>query len=98
MNTLFLVLSAVAVVVIIVAWFMVTRLRRRIPGGVIGRTCNVLGQFIGLYAVGFIAVPFTPVVPECSRNIILGILFISAGVFAIVVIRIFGRIATELGI
>jgi hypothetical protein len=97
MNALFYLLNSVAVIMILFAWYKINALRRRIPGGLVKAVCNVLSEFIGLFALGFLAFSLFPLLPEVSREIMLSLVFISAAGFSIIIINFFSTIAVESG-
>jgi hypothetical protein len=97
MDSLSLVLHAGAVVAIVFAWYKVTALRRRIPGGLVKATCNLLGEFIGLFALVCLALSFSSVLPEGSREMLVGIVLVFAAAFSITVINFFSSLADESG-
>ncbi len=80
------------------AWLRVYRLRKRIPGGVMKAACNILSELIGLFFAGYLAVPFYPMLPEYSQEVLTGIMFLFAALFAVIVINLFQMILDEAGV
>ena len=80
------------------AWVRIFRLRRRIPGGVMKTACNILSELIGLFFAGYLAVPFYSMLPEYSREVLTGIMFLFAALFAVIVINLFQMILEEAGV
>jgi len=97
MDSLFYLLNFAAVSTILFAWYKITRLKKRIPGGIVKATCNVLSQFIGLFTIGFLALPLFPQLPEASKELLVNVVFISAAAFSIIVINFFSRLAADNG-
>ena len=97
MDALHYLLNSLAIVVIGIAWYKVAALRKRVPGGIVKAVCNVLSQFIGIFALGFLALSFFPYLPELSREVMLCLVFICGGTFSIIIINFFSSIATESG-
>ncbi len=97
MDTLFYLLNAVGVVIVLFAWFKISRLKRRIPGGIVKATCNLLSQFIGVFAIGLLALPMLHELPEISMEVLVNIELICAAVFSIIVINFFNDLASESG-
>ncbi len=97
MDTFFYLLNAVGIVIILLAWFKIIRLKRRIPGGVVKATCNVMSQFIGIFAIGLLALPLFRELPEFSREALINIELISAGVFTVIVVNFFNDLASDSG-
>jgi len=97
MDAIFYILDFVAVVTVLFAWYKILSLRKRVPGGVVRAVCNVLSEFIGLFALGFLAFSFFPLLPEMSREIMLGFLTVGAAACSIMMINFFSEIAAEAG-
>jgi len=75
----------------------ITKLRRKIPGGVMKSTSNVLGEFVGLFTIGYIALPLYPMLPQISKDILVAVMFLFASIFAVIVINLFCMLAADLG-
>ena len=97
MNSLSYVLHIGAIVTMILAWYKITALRRRIPGGIVRSTCNLLGEFIGLFALVCLALSFSSLLPEGSREMLVGIVLVFAAAFSMTVINFFSDLAQESG-
>lgn len=98
MDYLFYGLSIAAVMTISIARYRLERLRRRVTGGVVRTKFNIMGEFMSLFALALLSFSFLPLMTDEGRNIIAGVVFIFAGVFAIVVVNLFSTIADEIGL
>jgi hypothetical protein len=98
MKELFLLLSVSAICTIGYALFKVITLRKRLKGGVVGKTWTLLYYMIGLFAAGYLSTLLFAVLPEASQQVIVGIVFLISAVFVVVVINLFLKIAKELGL
>jgi hypothetical protein len=98
MTYVFWLLSITAVCTMGYALFKVITLKRRLKGGVMGRTWNVLYYMIGLFTAGYLSTLLFPVLPDTSQQVIVGIVFLIAAVFVVTVINLFLRIVKEVGL
>ena len=97
MESLYYVLTGLSVLIMVYAWVKITRLRKKLPGGIMKSTGNVLGELVGLFTVGYIALPLFPMLPQISRDILVAVMFLFAAIFAVIVINLFSMIASDLG-
>ncbi len=97
MHALFYSLNAAALCAILIAWYKITAFRRRIPGGLVKTACNILGEFVGLFAFGFLALMSFPYLPREYREVLISLVFISGAVFSIAIINFFSRLADDSG-
>lgn len=98
MRYLFLILSITAICIMIYSLFKVISLNRRIKGGIVGETWKLLYYMIGLFTVGYLTTLLFPVLPDSSRQLIVGIVFLAAAIFVVMVINLFLKIIKEIGL
>ncbi len=98
METLFLVLSVMAIVVMFYALFSALTLRKKIPGGKVKATWNVLAGLIGMFTAGYLATPFFQLLPGDIKDILVGVIFLAGAVFVVIVIKLFFKIVEDLGL
>lgn len=98
MNYIFLALSISAICIMAYSFFKVIRLNRRIKGGIVGETWKLLYYMIGLFIVGYLTTFLFPMLPASSQRIIVGIVFLAAAIFVLIVINLFIKIINELGL
>jgi len=97
-DPVFLVLSGSSIIVMFYALFRVIKLRKRIPGGVVKSTFNLLTKLIGLFTIGYLITPFFYTLPQFSTNLVVGILFFAVAIFIVVVIDLFYIIVSDIGL
>ncbi len=97
MHALFYSLNTVALCAILFAWYRITAFRRRIPGGLVKTACNILSEFIGLFAFGFLALMSFPLLPREYRDILISLVFVSGAVFSIALVNFFSGLADDSG-
>jgi hypothetical protein len=98
MQITFLTLTIAAIAVMLYALFRVVQLRRQVPGGVVRYTWNYLTCLVVLFTLGYLATPFFPLLPEAARQLLVGVIFLGGAVFVVVVVNLFQRIVSELGL
>ncbi len=98
MDKIFLVLSILAIIVMLYALFRVISLNKRIPGGVVGSTWKFLTFLIALFTIGYLTTPFFPLLPEFAKNLVVGVIFLAGAIFVLIVINLFYKVISELGL
>ncbi len=97
MNPLFLILSISAICVMLYALYRVIALQKKIPGGTVKDTWKVLSWMIVVFSLGYLTTPFFPYLPQFIKDIVVGVIFLFAAIFVVIVINLFYRIVSELG-
>ena len=98
METVFLLLSLSANVVMLYALYRVNVLRNKVPGGVVRSTWNFLAGLIVMFTAGYFTTPFFPLLPHAAQRLVVGIVFLAGAVFVVIVINLFHKIVSELGL
>lgn len=98
MEQLFLVLSLSAICVMLYALYRVVNLNKRIPGGTVGTVWKFLTVLIFLFTVGYLSTPFFPLLPAIYQQLIVGVIFLAGAVFVVVVINLFYKVISEIGL
>jgi hypothetical protein len=98
MDKVFLALSLAAIVVMLYALYRVFSLKKKIPGGVVGSTWNILSVLIVMFTVGYLTTPFFPMLPQVFKDLLVGVIFLAGAVFVVIVINLFYRVVSDLGL
>jgi len=98
MEQLFLSLSLLAIVVMLYALYKVMSLRNKIPGGVVRKTWDLLAAMIGGFSLGYLATPFFPMLPQVAKDLLVGVIFLFGAIFVVVVINLFFKVVSDLGL
>ena len=98
METLFLVLSNAAIVVMLYALYSSFTLKSKIPGGKVKATWNILTGLIVMFTIGYLATPFFRLLPQEFKDILVGIIFLAGAIFVVIVIKLFYKIIEDLGL
>jgi hypothetical protein len=97
MHALFYLFNAAALITILFAWYKITALRKRIPGGLVKAVCDAVGQFVGLFAFGYIALTFFPLLSQECEGLLISLVFICVAVFAVTITNFFSALASDSG-
>lgn len=98
MDTLFLLLSLSSILVMLYALYRVNILRSKVPGGVVRSTWNFLAGLIVMFTAGYLTTPFFPLLPGSIQRLVVGVIFLAGAIFVVIVINLFYRIVSELGL
>ena len=86
------VITIAAMLLMLYALWMCIRLKKKIPGGMVGKNWNFLLILVLMFAAGYVAMPFLANVPsEILILAVAGIFFFGA-VYVIVTIQLIYRI------
>lgn len=98
MSHLITFLSISSICTIFYALFRVIILRKNIPGGLIKKYWKLFYYLIGLLSVGYLTMPLFSGLPETSKEVIIGIIFLAGAIFVVNVINLFFEILKEMGL
>jgi len=86
------VLTVAAMLLMLYALWLVIRLKKTIPGGMVGRNWNFLLLLVLLFAAGYIAMPFLSNVPPEILILAVAGIFLFGAVYVIITIKLIYRI------
>ncbi|MEJ2695338.1 MAG: hypothetical protein P8013_01695 [Candidatus Sulfobium sp.] len=98
MESLVFFLFGASICILIYAFLKAVSLNRRIPGGIVKKTWQLMYYLIGLLVAGYLATLLFPSLPDTSRQIIVGIILLAGAVFIVKVINLLYRIIVDLGL
>ncbi|MGC2425256.1 MAG: hypothetical protein WA666_13000 [Nitrospirota bacterium] len=98
METIFLILSGASILMMSYSWYKFSKFRKTLHGGSMKYTSNIFAQIIGVEIICFLSIPFLPVIPWVSKEIIMGIMFLFAALFVLLVVNLFTKIVSDLGL
>lgn len=98
MEKVFLILSISAIGVMLYALIRVVSLNKKIPGGMVGSSWKILTILIVLFTAGYLTTPFFPMLPEMTKLMIVGIIFLFGAIFVVIVINLFYKVIKEVGL
>jgi len=98
MESLFLVLSVAAILVMLYALYSSLALKSKIPGGKVKETWNILSGLIVMFTVGYLSTPFFRLLPQDIKDILVGVIFLAGAIFVVIVTKLFFKIVEDLGL
>jgi hypothetical protein len=98
METLFLVLSSAAILVMVYALYSALTLKDKIPGGKVKSAWNLLTSLIVMFTIGYLATPFFRLLPPEVKDILVGVIFLAGAIFVVIVIKLYFKIIEDLGL
>jgi hypothetical protein len=97
-RDLFLLLFGASIFTLLYALAKAISLNRRISGGIVKKSWQLLYYLIGLLVAAYLATILFPGLPEASRQLILGIILLAAAVFVVKVVDLLFKIITDVGL
>ncbi len=91
-----LVISIGAILVMMYCLFLVTSLKKSVPGGIVGSKWNLLVLLVGLFTVGYMAAPFFSMIPEKILRLIISFIFFFGALYVVLTVKLIYRIIKEL--
>ncbi len=79
--------SVLAIGVILYGLILVIRLKKEVPGGVIGKQWNILILLVCLFAIGFSFGPFFGSLPIETLRLLVSLIFLFGAIYVIITIR-----------
>jgi hypothetical protein len=73
-------------------------LNKKIPGGIVKEYWKIFYYLIGVLSIGYLSVPLFPMLPDTSRELIVGITFLAGAILILKVINLFFKIIKEVGL
>jgi hypothetical protein len=98
MQLLILLIWLSAISVIFYAFFRSLTLTKKIPGGLIRQSWQLLYYLIGLLGVGYLTMPLFSRLPEASKDFIVAVVSLAGAIFILRVINLFYKIIKEVGL
>lgn len=98
MKPLIFFLFGGSICILIYAFLRAVNLNRRLPGGIVKKTWQLLYYLIGLLVAAYLATLLFPALPDVSRQVIMGIILLAGAVFIVKVINLLYKIIVDLGL
>lgn len=89
-------INVAAILVMFYCLAQVLRLRRNIPGGVVGRTWRFLTLLVAMFSAGYLITPMFPLLPPAVINLIVSLIFLFGAIYVLLTVRLIYRIIEEL--
>lgn len=95
-TKLILVINGAAIAVMLICLYLVITLRRKIPGGVVGRQWRFLTLLVALFTLGYFSTPLFTLIPTNVINLIVALIFFFGAIYVLITVRLIYRIIEEL--
>jgi hypothetical protein len=89
-------ISIAAILMMIYCLYLVTSLKKNIPGGIIGSKWNFLTGLVVLFTLGYLLLPFFSAIPEDILRLIVAGIFFFGAIYVMITIKLFFEIIKEL--
>ncbi|HEN47367.1 MAG TPA: hypothetical protein ENI75_03270 [Mizugakiibacter sp.] len=87
-----LIISIAASFIMLYALFRVIRLKKEVPGGIVGHTWNLLLGLVVLFAVGYVAMPFLGELSQEVLRLVVALIFLFGAIYVVLTIRLIHRV------
>lgn len=91
-----LVITGLGILVMLYCLGVAIFLKRKIPGGVVGKSWSRLIFMVAFFAMGYIAIPFLGELSQETLRFAVALIFLFGAVYVAVTIRLIYRIIEEL--
>lgn len=89
-------ISIASILVMFYCLFLVLRLGKQVPGGVVGRNWNTLTFLVVLFTLGYLTTPFFSLLPADLVSLVVSLIFFFGAVYVVITVKLIFRIIEEL--
>ncbi|MGA8863441.1 MAG: hypothetical protein WBM09_06990 [Gallionella sp.] len=89
-------ISIAAILVMIYCLFLVLKLGRQVPGGVVGKNWKFLTLLVVLFTLGYLTTPFFGMLPAEIVNVMVSLIFFFGAIYVVITVKLIYRIIEEL--
>lgn len=75
-------------------WMAVT-LKSNIPGGMVGKSWNILLGLVVMFAVGYVATPFLSSLSEDALRTLVSFIFFFGAIYVLITVKLIYRVIQE---
>jgi hypothetical protein len=90
------IISLMSIAVIIYGLVLVIRLKKDIPGGIIGKRWNTLIMAVCTFTAGFLFGPFLGSLEVETLRLLVALIFFFGAIYVVITIKMFYKIVQEL--
>ncbi|MFV2033393.1 MAG: hypothetical protein ACC663_12930 [Gammaproteobacteria bacterium] len=91
-----MIFSILAIFVILYGLWLVVRLKKEMPGGIVGKRWNTLILLVLMFNIGFAFGPFFGSLPIETLRLLVSLIFFFGAIYVIITIRMIYSIIIEL--
>lgn len=89
-------ISIAAIAIMLYCLFLVTSLKKSVPGGIVGRKWNFLLSLVVLFTLGYLTTPFFGTIPEDVLRLIVSAIFFFGAIYVVITVKLIYQIIKEL--
>jgi hypothetical protein len=98
MQNIFLVLSIGAIAIMFFAMYQAIVMKKKVPGGKVKSTWDLLSGLIMLFCVGYLSTPFFRSLSPELKDFLVGVIFLAGALFVLIVVKLFAKIVEDIGL
>jgi hypothetical protein len=91
---LFTVISGLAIITMFIALWKAIDYKSSVPGGVVGKTWNLITSLVVLFFIGYLTTPFFVLLPQDIKDLIVAFIFLFGAIYVLVSISLVHKIIT----
>lgn len=88
----FTIISGLAIITMFVALWKAIDYKSTVPGGVVGRTWNLITTLVALFFIGYLTTPFFVMLTQEQKDLIVAFIFFFGAIYVLLTIRLVHRI------
>ncbi|MCG6933527.1 MAG: hypothetical protein LJE57_07800 [Gallionella sp.] len=89
-------ISIAAILVMFYCLFLVLKLGKQVPGGVVGKNWKFLTFLVVLFTLGYLTTPFFSMLPAEIVSVMVSLIFFFGAVYVVITVKLIYRIIEEL--
>ncbi len=89
---MFTLISSLSIVVMFIAFWKAWDYKSSVPGGVVGKTWNLIITLVTFFFFGYLSTPFFVMLPQAWKDYIVAMIFFFGAVYVLVTIRLVYKI------
>ncbi len=89
---LFTMISGLAIVTMFIALWKAIDYKSSVPGGVVGRTWNLITTLVAFFFIGYLTTPFFVLLTQEFKDLIVAFIFFFGAIYVLITIRLVHKI------
>lgn len=89
---IFTIISGIAIVIMFIALWKAIDYKSSVPGGVVGKTWNLITTLVAFFFIGYLTTPFFVMLTQEQKDLIVAFIFFFGAIYVLLTIRLVHRI------
>ncbi|HLE40732.1 MAG TPA: hypothetical protein VI956_04440 [Nitrospirota bacterium] len=89
---LFTMISGLAIVTMFIALWQAIDYKSSVPGGVVGKTWNLITTLVAFFFIGYLTTPFFVLLTQEFKDLIVAFIFFFGAIYVLITIRLVHKI------